>query len=44
MGITGNMYCSGYIRLVSASTERDRAFMSREWRITFLSNIIRVKT
>ena len=30
MGMTGNMYCRGYIRLVRDRTDRERAFMSRE--------------
>ena len=44
MGMTGNMYCRGYIRCVRDRTDRDRAFMSREWRITFISSIIKVRT
>ena len=44
MGITGNMYWRGYIRLVRDRMERDRAFMSREWKITFRSNMIKVRT
>lgn len=44
MGMTGNMYCRGYIRLVRPRTERERAFRSAEWKITFISNIINVRT
>ena len=38
MGMSGNMYCRGYIRWVRDNMDRERAFRSREWMITLRSD------